>query len=149
MFWEVSKWKIDICSGGFLVSSGSAKENCDYRRGGFFVFWEVSKWERDICSGGFLVAFGSTILDVTLSFGVIENTKISIGRVDFGWFLEAQNWMWCRLWDRSIIKIHVDANISKGNVDFYGFGSFWLREQPPRTLYVLLFWASYLLINDQ
>ena len=54
------------------------------------MIWRVSKCKTDICSGGFLVGLGSTSLDVTLSFGVIENSKVHIGRVDFGSFLEAQ-----------------------------------------------------------
>ena len=32
----------------------------------------------------FLVAFGSRTLDVTLSFGMTEKTKLSIARVVFG-----------------------------------------------------------------
>ena len=53
------------------------------------MFLEVSKIKTDTCSGGFLVGYGSTTLDVTLSFGAIENTKLSTGRAYFGWFLEA------------------------------------------------------------
>ena len=53
------------------------------------MFWEVSKCNIDMCSDGFLVGLGSTTLDVTLSFGAIGNPKLSIGRVEFGWFLEA------------------------------------------------------------
>ena len=91
MFWEVSKFKKDICSGGFSVDLGYPKDDFTYSSGGFLTFGEVSKCKIDICSGGFLVGLGSTSLDVTLSFGEIENTKLSKGRVDSGWFLEAQN----------------------------------------------------------
>ena len=91
MLWEVLKSKKDICSGGFWVSLGRTKDDFGYSSGGFLMFWEVSKCKIDICSGGFLVGLGSTSLDVTLSFGEIENAKLSIGRVDSGWFLEAQN----------------------------------------------------------
>ena len=93
MFWEVSKCKKDICSGGFSVDLGYPKDDFTYSSGGFLTFGEVSKCKIDICSGGFLVGLGSTSLDVTLSFGVIENSKVHIGRVDFGSFLEAQKWM--------------------------------------------------------
>ena len=93
MFWEVRKCKIDVCSGGFLVGLGRIKNKFTYSSGGFLMIWKVSKCKTDICSGGFLVGLGSTSLDVTLSFGVIENSKVHIGRVDFGSFLEAQKWM--------------------------------------------------------
>ena len=43
MFWEVSKIKRDICSGGFLVTLGSTKENSPYSYGGFLMFLDVSK----------------------------------------------------------------------------------------------------------
>ena len=43
MFWEVSKCKIDICSGGFSVGLGRTKEHSALRSGGFLMFWEVSK----------------------------------------------------------------------------------------------------------
>ena len=73
-----------------MFNLGRIKNDFTYSSGGFLTFGEVSKCKIDICSGGFLVGLGSTSLDVTLSFGVIENSKVRIGRVDFGSFLEAQ-----------------------------------------------------------
>ena len=68
---------------------GNTKEKTAYSYGGFLMFLKVSKIKINICSGGFLVGYGSTTIDVTLSFVAIKNTKPSIGRMDFGWLLEA------------------------------------------------------------